>query len=190
MNSLKFQTLDHNQLTDTIPSSLLNDTNLMVFSVEHNQLSGQRYADQHGYLEYPERQLIFKSATEIGSFYTQQGLGKRRYSPPSVSPIIKYPEKITLGNAPNPFQGTTNIKFGIPLRKSGDGINDGQRVILRIYDSQGKIVRTLVNSVKIPGYYEAKWDGRNTKGNSLSTGIYIYKLTVGSAFISKKMILK
>jgi Leucine-rich repeat (LRR) protein len=159
-------------------------------SIGYNISPTYYFARFHGQIDDIRLYKRTLSATEIGSLYTQQGLGKRRYSPPSVSPIIKYPEKITLGNAPNPFQGTTNIKFGIPLRKSGDGINDGQRVILRIYDSQGKIVRTLVNSVKIPGYYEAKWDGRNTKGNSLSTGIYIYKLTVGSAFISKKMILK
>jgi Leucine-rich repeat (LRR) protein len=159
-------------------------------TIGYNISPTQYFARFHGQMDDVRLYNRALSPAEIDSLYSQHGLGKRRYFPPFANPIIKYPDKITLGNAPNPFHGVTIIKFGIPSKTVDGKFDNGQRVILRIYNSQGKIVRTLENSVKVPGYYEAKWDGRNTKGNSLSTGVYIYKLTIGPASISRKMILR
>ena len=53
-----------------------------------------------------------------------------------------------------------------------------------VYDILGREVATLVNEKKAPGNYEVKFDG-----SELSTGVYIYRLTVGSLTQTKKILL-
>lgn len=86
-------------------------------------------------------------------------------------------------NYPNPFtgMGATTIKYSIP--------NNNEHVILRIYDVAGRRVRTLVDEVHVPGAYSVMWDGRNSRGNKVSTGIYFYQLIAGNKSISKKIVL-
>lgn len=81
-------------------------------------------------------------------------------------------------NYPNPFNPTTTIKYQIPKK---------DHVLLRVYNILGQVVATLVNGTQAPGFKEAKFDG-----SSLSSGVYIYTLTVGNSFFSKKkmMLLK
>jgi len=83
-------------------------------------------------------------------------------------------------NYPNPFNPTTQIRFGIP--QAGN-------VTLKIYNSVGQLVKTLVDGNMSEGYYQVNWDARDNNGNRLSSGIYFYTLTSGSVIESKKMVL-
>lgn len=78
-------------------------------------------------------------------------------------------------NYPNPFNPATKINFTIPE----SGI-----VTLRIYNSLGQEVSSLVNGELKAGSYEA-----NFNAASLSSGIYFYSLKAGSYSETKKMIL-
>lgn len=78
-------------------------------------------------------------------------------------------------NYPNPFNPSTIIKYSLPYYGF---------VTLRVYDMLGREIATLVNEEKPPGTYEANFDASN-----LATGIYFYKLQVGSFVETKKMIL-
>ncbi len=78
-------------------------------------------------------------------------------------------------NYPNPFNPTTTIRFSIP--KQG-------LVTLKVYSILGQEVTTLVNSEMSVGTYEIKFDAAK-----LSSGIYFYRIQVGSFVQSKKMIL-
>ena len=60
---------------------------------------------------------------------------------------------------------------------------------LKVYDVLGREVATLVNEVRPAGVYTVRWDGRNDRGEPVSSGIYLYQLKVGSATATKKMIL-
>lgn len=84
--------------------------------------------------------------------------------------------------APNPFNPTTNIRFGVKER--------GQ-VTLKIYNVAGQLVRTLVNEVKAPRPegFEVTWDGRNNSGTAVSSGVYFYKLSTSNFTQTKKMVL-
>ena len=83
-------------------------------------------------------------------------------------------------NFPNPFNPTTAIKYQLPK---------SCRVRLVIYNLLGQKVRTLVNTRREAGYYQAVWDGRNDFGNQVSSGVYIYRFE-GEGFIrTLKMIL-
>jgi flagellar hook assembly protein FlgD len=63
-------------------------------------------------------------------------------------------------------------------------------VSLRIYNVAGQLIRTLVDATKAPGkVHTATWDGRNDTGQSVSSGVYFYKLVAGSYVQTKKMVL-
>jgi PA domain/FlgD Ig-like domain len=83
-------------------------------------------------------------------------------------------------NSPNPFNPTTTIRFSLPA---------SERVGLAIYAANGSLVRTLVNGVTEPGTHNVTWDGRDTAGNPVSSGLYFYRLTAGKFSESRKMVL-
>lgn len=84
-------------------------------------------------------------------------------------------------NVPNPFNPTTDIRFDVPPES---GV-----VTLRIYDVNGRLVRTLVNGPLPPGQKTVAWDGLNDAGISVTTGMYFYRLT-GPGFVrTRKMML-
>ncbi|MCK4352764.1 T9SS type A sorting domain-containing protein, partial [candidate division WOR-3 bacterium] len=78
-------------------------------------------------------------------------------------------------NYPNPFTSKTQIQFTLP-RKS--------HVKLSIYDVSGRLVKTLVNGERKPGYYSVKWDAKE-----FPSGIYFAKFNAGDYKAVKKLIL-
>ena len=83
-------------------------------------------------------------------------------------------------NFPNPFNPTTNIEFA--LTKASD-------IKLEIFNVVGQKVQTLVSSQMQPGIYSVTWDGRDSRGNSVVSGVYLYRLVAGNTVQTKKMIL-
>jgi hypothetical protein len=81
-------------------------------------------------------------------------------------------------NYPNPFNPTTNISFEIA--KAG-------YVQLRIFNSLGQVVRTLANDIFESGVYQAQWDGLDDSGQSLSSGIYLYRLDADGFSHTRRM---
>ncbi|MBI4535063.1 MAG: T9SS type A sorting domain-containing protein [Ignavibacteriae bacterium] len=84
-------------------------------------------------------------------------------------------------NYPNPFNPKTSIKFKVQSSKL---------VTLRVYNVLGQEVATLVNEELQPGSYEVAWDARLVNGAwGLASGVYLYRLTVGSFSETKKFLL-
>lgn len=83
-------------------------------------------------------------------------------------------------NYPNPFNPETHISFAIPE------MNETKLVI---YNTQGQVVRTLVNSNLAAGSHSATWNGLDENGQSVASGLYIYQLTSGNLTITKRMVL-
>lgn len=95
-----------------------------------------------------------------------------------VEPTIttKIPSEFNLyQNYPNPFNPETNISFDMP--ESGF-------ISLKVFNSLGEEVATLVNEFKNKGSYNVSFDGAN-----LSSGIYFYKLEYENFVSIKKMML-
>jgi len=83
-------------------------------------------------------------------------------------------------NYPNPFNNETLIKFN--LRKSAE-------VTLVVYNILGQKVRTLLKGRLDAGPQSVSWDGKDEKGNDLSSGIYFYQLKIGQITETKRLVL-
>ena len=88
-------------------------------------------------------------------------------------------------NYPNPFNPETWIPFSIA--------KDDQ-VSISIYDTSGKLIRTLDLGYRKSGSYFTKekaayWDGRNDSGEKATSGVYFYTLKIGDFTQNRKMIL-
>ena len=89
--------------------------------------------------------------------------GNFKYYELTNEATIGISEKFYLSqNYPNPFNPPTQLEFGI---------SEFGFVTLRVYDSQGKEVVTLVNENKSPGYYNVQFSA-----TGISSGVYFYRL--------------
>jgi hypothetical protein len=87
---------------------------------------------------------------------------------PLLSTDRMIPEMYGLSqNIPNPFNTCTEILIQIP---------QARRVVLRIYNLNGQIVRTLVDGPIEAGEWRIVWDGRDEDGQAMSSGVYVYRL--------------
>jgi len=84
------------------------------------------------------------------------------------------------GNYPNPFNPTTTISFSLP---------DEQEIDITIYNIKGQKVKRLINGQLTAGNHTMIWDGKDTNGKSVSTGIYFYKLKTGNDVLTRKMLM-
>ncbi len=87
----------------------------------------------------------------------------------------------TLGPVrPNPFNPQTSIHYTVPVIS---------RVELSIYDTRGKLVRTLFNGVVSAGPGSALWNGRDNRGTVISSGVYFVRLTSGKQVRTARIVL-
>lgn len=83
-------------------------------------------------------------------------------------------------NFPNPFNPTTHIEFGLP--ESGN-------VRVEIFNSLGQRVYAEYARELSAGYHVFTWDGRNSVGQNVASGVYYYKISQGRQTAVRKMIL-
>jgi hypothetical protein len=99
-------------------------------------------------------------------------------------PILPYRFELSQ-NYPNPFNPTTTIEFSIHPPASGGAPSP---VRLDIFNVLGQQVRTLVDDVLPAGTHQVVWDATNDNGGRVATGIYLYRLRIGSESETKKML--
>ena len=90
-----------------------------------------------------------------------------------------------LQNFPNPF----NPETWIPYQLSEDS-----SVSIFIYDTTGKLIRTLPLGYQSAGFYNSRdraayWDGRNAFGESVASGVYFYQLRAGNYTALRRMVI-
>ena len=86
-------------------------------------------------------------------------------------------------NYPNPFNTTTIISFSIPLNLTNSTTE------LIIYNARGQVIKTLLKETLSAGNYLTRWDGTNTAGEPVSSGLYFYEIRSGDQQFVGKMIL-
>jgi hypothetical protein len=85
-----------------------------------------------------------------------------------------------LQNYPNPFNPACNIEYSLPT--------DCQ-VTLSIYNILGQKVRVLVDEYQNAGFKTVSWDGKDDKGENVSSGIYFYRIKANGFEQTKRMVL-
>lgn len=83
-------------------------------------------------------------------------------------------------NFPNPFNPVTTIEYSV---------SHAALVRVLIFAVNGQRLRTLVNENKSPGRHRVIWDGKNESGIMVSSGIYFYRLEIGSYSYVRKMVV-
>jgi hypothetical protein len=76
-------------------------------------------------------------------------------------------ERTTMNVSPSPFRSGTTVSFSLRQRSP---------VTLQIYDSSGRLVHTLLDGWLGPGVSTAAWNGRDSHGLEVSSGIYFFHL--------------
>lgn len=84
------------------------------------------------------------------------------------------------GNHPNPFNPSTTITYAIP---------ELAHVRVDIYNVLGQRVQTLVNESVEGGIHQVVWNGRDALGNQVSSGFYVYQITINNKDVLRKKIL-
>ena len=83
-------------------------------------------------------------------------------------------------NYPNPFNSSTIIQYTLP---------EPVWVKLEVYNVLGQKVAILVDATQPIGYYRIVWEGTNSQGKTVASGVYLYRITAGEFTKAKKMML-
>jgi hypothetical protein len=86
-----------------------------------------------------------------------------------------------LAVTPNPTRAGLTLSYNLV----GAG---GTRI--RIYDAAGKLVRNLLDAALLGGRHELRWDGTDTRGLRVPSGVYFAALESGGARLSRKLIIE
>ena len=95
------------------------------------------------------------------------------------------PKSLLLQNYPNPF----NPETWIPFKLATDS-----PVMISIYNAKGQVIRTIFLGTKQAGVYinkaqAAYWDGRDSFGQKVASGLYFYNLQAGEFAATRKMVI-
>ncbi len=82
-------------------------------------------------------------------------------------------------NTPNPFNPITSIRYSL------EAATDAR---LAIYDTRGRLVRTLLNGPKTKGGHTTIWDGKDNGGQRVASGVYFYRLEAGTFTQTRKLV--
>jgi hypothetical protein len=81
---------------------------------------------------------------------------------------------------PNPFNAATTIMYELPV---------ATHVKMDIYNTLGQRVMTLVDREETAGIHSAVWNGTDASGESVASGVYVYRITTSEFTAEKKMVL-
>ena len=85
-----------------------------------------------------------------------------------------------LGNSPNPFNPATSIRYSM--------LTEGYVSIL-VYSVRGRLIRTLIDAHQASGIYTVTWDGTDSQGRPVASGVYFYRLTSNGQSETRRMVL-
>ena len=94
--------------------------------------------------------------------------------------IPEVENKLTANNYQNPFNPTTEINFSLPQTSNVD---------IKIYNVKGQEIITLFNNGLKEGNHSVVWNGKDANNNSVSSGLYFYKILTKDNCLTKRMIL-
>jgi hypothetical protein len=146
---------------------------------------GGTEALEGGRLVAPERRSYVDGGADPGQTYRYflsvvLGDDSEVYSTTSTVTVPAAAGLVLGQNVPNPFNPSTTIPFSIA--ESG-------RVSLRVFDAQGALVANLVERDMPAGSHSAVWNGRDSKGKAVASGVYFVRIESNDRVSTRKMVL-
>jgi hypothetical protein len=89
-------------------------------------------------------------------------------------------DSIALSINPNPFNSSARV--GFEMGNAGS-------VAIDVYDVAGAYVQTLLNGSRGAGYHEVTWDGKNSAGESVSSGVYFVRIQSAAGALVRKAVV-
>jgi hypothetical protein len=122
--------------------------------------------------------LIAESFVDAGiDDFTILGTTGVSDAPESNSPVVRF----ALGaSTPNPTAGTARIGFQVPV---------STKVDIRVFDVAGRAVTTLANGTYEAGLHSVEWDGRDTAGHAVASGVYFYRMSADGYISTRSLII-
>ena len=186
-NLVNLETIDlsHNLLTGIIPLGISYIPSLYYVNLSHNQLMGN--IDE----QFCEFYLVNFSDNSFCEPYpicfSEEELGDQDTTACSLASNLidnrwtDTPKQFKLNqNYPNPFNPITTLQYDLAK---------DSYVSLIIYDMLGNVVNNLVNKNQKSGSKSVQWDATNNQGESVSAGVYLYKIQAGEFSQTRRIIL-
>jgi phosphatidylserine/phosphatidylglycerophosphate/cardiolipin synthase-like enzyme len=134
-----------------------------------------------------ENTLVIHSAT-VANIYLQEFAARYHEAGGSGSILTSVKDftgapspNIVLETYPNPFNPSLNVRYVLPSPAV---------VSLRVYDVSGRLVKTLQeNHSELPGFHSIPWDGKDSSGRNLGSGVYVVRLEAGKVARDEKVVL-
>ena len=128
-----------------------------------------------------ENWVHLAEVADDGSIEFGQGIAVLKEILSSIKPT----ETVLMTNYPNPFNPETWIPYHL---------NQDTDVVVRIYDTKGRIVRTLDMGFQSFGYYASRdkavyWNGKTDIGEKVSSGTYFYQIQAGDYTETRKLVI-
>jgi len=188
MREGKFQEVIDNYLimknefvgNDVIQKNALFNLGYLHYLAFDNRSQGKTYFDEF-IKKYPDDDLnliVYETMGELEKWTLA-----KKSAPPinnETSDVILPTEYHLLNNFPNPFNPTTTIAYDLP---------EESYVVLTIYDILGREIIRLVDNIQPAGSLKVTWNGKDSFGQIVPSGIYLYCLKTSSGFsTTKKMV--
>ena len=142
--------------------------------LENTDQENQYYEFEFGNLSSNDNQLIITvegAAIKNDIEFSYQLFSKDGLAGNGMIQLSNPDEFKLYQNYPNPFNNQTTIKYDIPTM-----MVNMVDVEIHIYNTLGKLVKTIDEGDKSVGQYTTVWDGKNDDGDNVSSGVYFYQL--------------
>ena len=103
-----------------------------------------------------------------------------RIAPGSGTSVDDMPRVLTSRVWPNPFNPKTTLEYGVP--RAG-------RVVIKLFDVRGQLIRTLVDAHVDAGVYQQEWNGKDDSGATVASGVYFAETRSGGVSKVEKLAL-
>lgn len=152
-----------------------------VTAFKDGRILASRYADTAGRvtldvaLDTPGTVILTVNDEDGAAPVTSLSVPVSGHASPVPAPAL-----LAADCAPNPFNPRTQVRF--ELAQAG-------QVRVRVLDARGRLVRTLLEGDQPAGPVAARWDGTDTRGGDVASGLYFYEVTAAGQRVVGKMML-
>jgi len=149
----------------------------IVFAYNNGGVFSAETMDKYAVVNVKNQQLEYKTliAQSDALLYHIKFIGSKGKAKDITPPFVQL-----LQNYPNPFNPDTKIDFYL---------SHDDNVTLSVYNIKGQKVCDLLHGATPAGKHSVVWNGKDSIGHTVSSGVYLYKLTTGLGSVQRKMVL-